>query len=86
MDHSNRNVIYKEISSEDAENPDFRSAVSDDACGEPERSEGNRQQVNGLPLTCVKKRKPKKSQLVADFYRFDFLQAKKWSHLSESNR
>ncbi|MBR2626240.1 MAG: hypothetical protein IKD23_07595 [Lentisphaeria bacterium] len=40
MDHSNRNVIYKEISSEDAEKPDFRSAVSDDACGEPERSDG----------------------------------------------
>ncbi|MBE6377103.1 MAG: hypothetical protein E7050_11680 [Lentisphaerae bacterium] len=53
------------------------SQLSDDVCGEPERSEGNRQQVNGLPLTCVKKRKPKKSQLVADFYRFDFFASKK---------
>jgi len=32
---------------------------------------------NGLPLTCVKKRKPEKSQPVADFYRFDFFASKK---------
>ena len=32
---------------------------------------------NGLPLGCEKKRKPKKSQHFADFYRFDFFASKK---------
>ena len=31
----------------------------------------------GLTTTCVKKRKPKNSQLVADIYRFDFFASKK---------
>ena len=83
--HVNFLECIKAILTENASKKKW-SQLSDDACGEPERSEGNRPQVNGLPLTCVKKRKPKNRNLLQIFTGLIFLQAKKWSQLSESTR